>query len=596
MQDTQRLRAIQQLAYKYVPNQPDSARLLAEIQQKFAIENNLPAWEAKALNIIGLSYRMQSNYASALEKYKQSLILLKKTGDRNTMSAVYGNMGDIYRLQSNFPKAIECILNSLTLAEETGDKKKTADAYVSIATIYYEESENNSKSLEYLLKARELYELLGDKQGLTLVYGNLSSIYLDEQDNDKALYLLEKTLGFQQSMNDDHGAATSLYNRGVVYTTLGRYADAFADLKQATAIFQNIRDLEGLADALNAIGNLRLEQKQYSAAIEVCRDALLMSRDLSSYSITEMESCLCLSTAYNQSGQYRRALAYLQQYNEVKDSLQKQETLQTLKKMELARKSATDSLGREKERFHIEMEHQHAMREKNKLLVWFLVIGLLILIIALGFWIRMLYYQRRVNKLKAHSDNLEKQHLLYEIALLRSQVNPHFLFNSLSILSSLVRTNPDLSEQFIEQLSRSYRYILEQKEQSMVSLRTEIEFILAYFFLLKIRFEDKIELQINLTDNLLDNRKIAPLTLQLLIENAVKHNRMSKKMPLLVQVREFDSDNLVVENNLQPRPGPIVSTGLGLQNIVSRYALLSDKPVWAGETERGTFAVKIPYL
>ena len=130
----------------------------------------------------------------------------------------------------------------------------------------------------------------------------------------------------------------------------------------------------------------------------------------------------------------------------------------------------------------------------------------------------------------------------------------------------------------------------------MVSLRTEIEFILAYFFLLKIRFEDKIELQINLTDNLLDNRKIAPLTLQLLIENAVKHNRMSKKMPLLVQVREFDSDNLVVENNLQPRPGPIVSTGLGLQNIVSRYALLSDKPVWAGETERGTFAVKIPYL
>jgi len=192
------------------------------------------------------------------------------------------------------------------------------------------------------------------------------------------------------------------------------------------------------------------------------------------------------------------------------------------------------------------------------------------------------------------AEQLEKQQLLNEIALLKIQVNPHFLFNSLSILSSLVRVNPDLAEQFIDQLSRSYRYILEQKEQSLVSLRTELEFIQSYVFLLKIRFENKFDLDIQLDDAVLDRFTIPPLTLQLLIENAVKHNRMSAAEPLRIVVSVVD-DMLVVHNRLQPRPSPAESTGIGLQNIQNRYALLTDKPVRAGE-ENGEFVVKLPLL
>ena len=100
--------------------------------------------------------------------------------------------------------------------------------------------------------------------------------------------------------------------------------------------------------------------------------------------------------------------------------------------------------------------------------------------------------------MQARSEALEKQQLLNEIDLLKTQVNPHFLFNSLSILSSLVHVNADLSEQFIEQLARSYRYILEQKDQPLVTLRTELEFIRSYAFLLKIRFENKFDLRVDL--------------------------------------------------------------------------------------------------
>lgn len=224
-----------------------------------------------------------------------------------------------------------------------------------------------------------------------------------------------------------------------------------------------------------------------------------------------------------------------------------------------------------------------------------MAVGLGALVVALAFWGRMLYFQRRSQQFQARSVELEKQHLLNEIALLRTQVNPHFLFNSLSILSSLVHVDANLSEQFIEQLSRSYRYILEQKEQSLVTLRTELEFIKSYAFLLKIRFENKFDLHVTLPEELLDCHKIAPLTLQLLIENAVKHNRMSLKEPLVVTVSVEDKQTLVVKNRLQPRTSSVISTGVGLQNIINRYALLTDRPVWAGETEE-QFVVKVPLL
>ena len=164
----------------------------------------------------------------------------------------------------------------------------------------------------------------------------------------------------------------------------------------------------------------------------------------------------------------------------------------------------------------------------------------------------------------------------------------------MSILSSLVRIDPDLSEKFIDQLSKSYRYILEHKDHYLVSLRTELDFIDAYSFLLKIRFENKFDVNYHLSELELDKYKIAPMTLQLLIENAVKHNRMSQKEPLIVEVSVLDKV-LIVSNKLQVRSGSVGSTGIGLENIKNRYALLTKIPVWAGITE-DKFVVKVPLL
>jgi len=201
---------------------------------------------------------------------------------------------------------------------------------------------------------------------------------------------------------------------------------------------------------------------------------------------------------------------------------------------------------------------------------------------------------RRLEDVEVKAERLEKENVTAQFAALKSQVNPHFLFNSLSILSSLVHADADLSEKFIDQLSRAYRYLLEQKDNERVLLKTELDFIQAYRFLLNIRFENKFDVVIDVPESDQTRYSIAPLTLQLLVENAVKHNRMSTREPLTIRIGQ-EGECLVIQNNLQPRPQVEHSTGVGLQNIVTRYALLTKHPVWVGESN-GNFVVKIPLL
>jgi sensor histidine kinase YesM len=277
------------------------------------------------------------------------------------------------------------------------------------------------------------------------------------------------------------------------------------------------------------------------------------------------------------------------------DSLKKEDTRQLIQRGEFEQRILADSLARAEENARVQLAFEQQMRRKGVTTTWILAGGSIVLLLALMFLGGMVFFQRNAQRLGARTRELEKQQLVNEISLLRTQVNPHFLFNSLSILSSLVRVDTDLSEKFIDQLSKSYRYILEQSEQATVTLRTELGFIESYAYLLRIRFENKFDLDIRIPEEYLDTYRIAPLTLQLLIENAVKHNRMSVQEPLRIRIR-VDADNtLVVSNTLQRRPMAAGSTGVGLRNIRSRYALLTRQPFWAGEAD-GAFVVRIPLL
>ena len=189
---------------------------------------------------------------------------------------------------------------------------------------------------------------------------------------------------------------------------------------------------------------------------------------------------------------------------------------------------------------------------------------------------------------------VQKENLQSQFEVLKQQVNPHFLFNSLNVLTSLIKVDPDLAELFTERLSKVYRYVLENKEKELVTLSTELEFLKAYLFLLEIRFLKKLFIEIKI-DKSYHDYLILPIAIQLIIENAIKHNTFSKIQPLKIEIFVDEQQRLNIVNNLNLRETKFISTGVGLENINRRYALVSDqKPEFIKTTEH--FIAKLPLL
>ena len=176
---------------------------------------------------------------------------------------------------------------------------------------------------------------------------------------------------------------------------------------------------------------------------------------------------------------------------------------------------------------------------------------------------------------------------------LKNQLDPHFLFNSLNVLTSLIEEDPHQAQKFTTSLSKVYRYVLEQKNKDLVSVDEEFQFARTYVKLLKMRFEDSIHLEIPEHSNNPD-AKIIPLSLQLLLENAVKHNVVTSSKPLYIKVYE-ENGMLVVDNNLQEKQVVKKSSGVGLQNIRQRFGILTDRQVEIIKSD-SDFRVKLPLL
>ena len=220
---------------------------------------------------------------------------------------------------------------------------------------------------------------------------------------------------------------------------------------------------------------------------------------------------------------------------------------------------------------------------------------MLVLIAAIYYGILTSFHVfKNIHQASLQAEKLQKEIAQAQFESLKNQVNPHFLFNSLNVLTSLITVAPDLAEKFTEQLSKAYRYVLEHKGDDLVPLKTELEFIHSYIFLIDIRFKDKLKVDIDLPASKL-NYLLPPLTLQLLIENAIKHNVVSKKSPLLIHIFIDANNYLCVDNNLQVRADKMASSQVGLRNITNRYGYITDKPVFFG-IENSQYEAKIPLL
>lgn len=222
-----------------------------------------------------------------------------------------------------------------------------------------------------------------------------------------------------------------------------------------------------------------------------------------------------------------------------------------------------------------------------------MLISFILISVCMGIY-ESIYYLTLWKKSKLETEQLKKNQLASQLQTLRNQVNPHFLFNSLNTLSAVIPDDPDLAVDFVENLSRVYRYILEVKDNDLIPLRDELVCIDSYLFLLHTRFGKKFITEVDL-EGLSDNLMILPMSLQLLIENALKHNVVSKAKPLTISVTAAGDSSLLIENNFQPKLETAPSTNVGLENINSRLEILGLPPLEVSQTD-SYFRVKLPLL
>lgn len=222
----------------------------------------------------------------------------------------------------------------------------------------------------------------------------------------------------------------------------------------------------------------------------------------------------------------------------------------------------------------------------------FYLVSIIITIIA-SVTLHAISFFKEVQKERKVNDQLRQEKLAMELNALRAHVDPHFLFNSFNVLSGLIEEDKNKAQSFLAGLSKIYRYILEQRNEETSSVQEELEFAKAYLNLQQMRFEDSIVLQTNLSNGAL-LKSIPSLSLQLLLENAIKHNGFDAQQPLQIEILE-DEGHLVVRNNRRKRQNLITGSKMGLQNIKARYDLLSDRSLQV-EAAPHFFTVKLPLI
>lgn len=230
-----------------------------------------------------------------------------------------------------------------------------------------------------------------------------------------------------------------------------------------------------------------------------------------------------------------------------------------------------------------------SLSKEEKIFLDFKFSSLLIIILFIARILRLQIVQRES---LLENEQLKQQNLQNELVALKNQINPHFLFNSLNTLTSLVREDKEATT-FINKLSYMYRYILQSGDRNLVALKEELKFLESYTYLITTRYRDRFTLEIAITENHMEEQ-IPPLALQLLVENAVKHNEISEENPLTVRIYSKDG-YIFVENTLRPRTSLEESTGNGLANLAKRYFLLLKQEITI-QKDADLFSVRLPLL
>lgn len=476
--------------------------------------------------------------------------------------------GNLLRMQGRYIEALNCHRNTLIIADSLHDKYVYISALVNIGTDYGRLKQND-KALLYYRKALGLINPSTDKRFVS-VSNNMGITYMDQGDYKAALEVFKRALPYADADSTCQSQANLYSNVGIVYMRLDEFTKASTYLKRALGFQQKTGNLQHYAATLNTLGSLLIGMKNFDEAETYLKQGYEVASHLGARSVIanyyRNMGLLCRKT-----NRHKEAYEWVERYINLNDSLLNESDLQ-----QLADAEARYNL--EVKNRELQLAHTTAALQDSELKrTWlWLLLSLLLLLTAITI-VFLLYRNSRLRRqmnehLTTENRYLQAENILSRYEVLRSQINPHFLFNSLNALNSLIHSDMQKAADFITVFSRLFRNVLAEDNQDVVTLNQELSLADDFLYLQQIRFGNNLKVQKQI-DPAMYHWLIPPFCLQMMIENAIKHNMIEQDAPLHITITAQNGTLLVI-NSLHPKPRPEPGTGIGLNNIRARFAIL----------------------
>ncbi len=551
--DTLKVKTLNALA-KVVLNVKATEALDYAIQaNKLAKEINYVSGVAYSSDIMGVIYLRFGDSKKALYHHFVAQEIFKNMKDFKGEAFTYNNIGAVFSYLKNYSKAAYYYQLSINIKTKSGFFKEISSSLINLGNIEMK-SKNITKCISYYSLALDNATKFKDYRNMTIALINLGEAYIDLKNNYKALFYYKKALP-------------------IIERTGGGYHKAYFYF---------------------ALGRIYLDQKHYNLAEYNLNEALKIAAKIESKS-------LCLNIykqiylLYKEQNKFEKALFFNELYLTLSDTLFNQENVKNINEMQ----ARFDLKEKEEQIKNLNIERKviEANKSKDELVKKFLIVGIIFIsiITIITFWIvynkqktnRILILKNtkiqiqqleieKINKeLNEYNKELMKENVFARYEILKAKINPHFLFNSLSTLSSLIIHDKKQALSFVTKFAKLYRSILELSNTQLISIKEELEVVQSYLYLCKMKYEENLVLNID-NEVLNVDGFLPPFSLQLLIENVVKHNIIDFNKVMVVDVY-LESDYIVVKNLLNPKVDDELSTGLGKKNIIERYKFISDK-------------------
>ncbi|MFK7771986.1 MAG: adenylate/guanylate cyclase domain-containing protein [Saprospiraceae bacterium] len=404
--DTIRLEAIHKFTVNgYLYSHPDSAYYFAQLQYDFAQSKGLKKQMARALNLQGRTFAIKDDYPKVLDYYQRSLKIKEEIRDKSGIASSLNNIGIIYARLGDNLRALDYYQQSLKIKEEIGDKGKIASSLNNIGTIYGQ-LDNGSRAIDYYRRSLSSFDEIGDKKGIATSLMNIGLVYSQLSDYSKAIDYYRRSLSSFDEIGDKKGIAYSLMNIGLVYSQLNDYPKAIDYSRRSLLSFEEIGDKRGTATSLGSIGTIYRIQGDYQKALDFCQKGLEQAQEIKILD-RQKKACQCLFDTYKALGNSDEALVYMEKMRAVEDSLQTEETVKKLEQMEFEKIMLQDSITKAEEARLIQAAHEAEIRKRNLTRNWMIGGGILVLLLAAGFYNRWRYTRKSRDIISKEKDRFE---------------------------------------------------------------------------------------------------------------------------------------------------------------------------------------------